>query len=253
MCKMKQEKALTLSTLFSSAVNLSALSLFPEAAAAISACSPVLQRSMELALSSMGASRMTDREKQRIGDTIKYAINIAVRNIETGRSIKQKELEGQEVEALIEIVCRAAAEDAQELKEKAYASLIGNFAFQDKFDIGALSNLAKILKDTPLDELCLIAALHGQETINYEPVYNALLNSGDLVAGELVNHFLSLRNRGITVRTYPFTTNHTIGSVKLSTYGEEFFELANLNELDPEESSRLKDCLNLYLQNATRP
>ena len=252
MCKMKKEKASTLSALFSSALNLSALSLLPEAAAAISACSPVLQRSMELALSSMGASRMTDREKQRIGDTIKYAINIAVRNIETGRSIKQKELEGQEVEALIEIVCRAA-EDAQELKEKAYASLIGNFAFQDKFDIGALSNLAKILKDTPLDELCLIAALHGQETINYEPVYNALLNSGDLVAGELVNHFLSLRNQGITVRTYPFTTNHTIGSVKLSAYGERFCELANLNELDPEESSRLKDCLNLYLQNATQP
>lgn len=253
MCKMKKEKASTLSALFSSAVNLSALSLPPEAAAVISACSPALQRSMEIALSNMGASRMTDREKQRVESTIRYAISIADRNVKTGWSIKQKELEGLEVEAFIEIVYRAAAEDAQEMKEKAYASLIGNFAFQDRFDMGALSNLAIILDDLSLDELRLIAALHGQDATNYEPVYNALLNNDDLVAGELVNHFQSLRNRGFTVRSRPFALNHTIGNIKLSAYGERFCELANLNELDPEESSRLKARLNMYLQDVTQP
>lgn len=245
---MEQEKSQTLSALFTTAVNLTALSLLPEAASVLSAFSPALQRSMEIALSNMGAARLADREKQRVGNTIAYAINVADKKIKAGYPIKQKELEGLDVEALIETICRAAAEDAQELKEIAYASLIGNFAFQDKFDIGALFNIAKILKGLSIDELRLIAVLHGRVTTNYEPVYNALLNNGDLVAGELVNHFLSLRNQGITVRTYPFTTNHTIGSVKLSAYGENLCDLANLDILDPEECSRLRDYLTQYIK-----
>ena len=193
---------------------------------------------------------MTNREKQRVGNTIAYAINVADRNIRAGHSIKQTVLDGLEVDALIETVSRAAAEDAQELKEIAYGSLIGNFAFQDKFDLGALYTLARVLKELSMDELLLIATLCGQDTTNYEPIYNALLNNGDLVAGELVNHFLSLRNQGITVRTYPFTTNHTIGSVRLSAFGEGLCELADLNMLDSDECSHLKSTLNLYIQQA---
>lgn len=250
---MEQEKSLTLSALFTTAVNLGTLALIPEASALLSACSPALQRTVEVALSNMGASHMTNREKQRVGHTLAYAIDIADRNIKAGRSIKQTELKGLEVEALIETLCRASAEDAQELKEIAYASLIGNFAFQDIFDMGALYTLAKVLKDLSKDELLLIAALHGQDTTNYEPVYNSLLNKEDFVAGELVNHFLSLRNRGLTVRPYPFTTNHTIGNTKLSAFGEGLCELAELEMLDPEECACLKSHLNQYIQNANQP
>lgn len=250
---MEHDKTLTLSALFTTAVNLGTLALIPEASAVLSACSPALQRTVEVALSNMGATHMTNREKQRVGNTIAYAIDIADRNIKAGRPIKQTELKGLEVEALIETLCRTSAEDAQESKEIAYASLIGNFAFQDKFDMGALYTLAKVLKDLSKDELLLIAALHGQDTTNYEPVYNSLLNKEDFVAGELVNHFLSLRNRGLTVRPYPFTTNHTIGNTKLSAFGEGLCELAELEMLDPEECTCLKSCLNQYIQNANQP
>ena len=249
---MEQEKSLTLSALFTTAINLGTLALIPEASAVLSACSPALQRTVEVALSNIGASYMTNREKQRVGNTIAYAISIADRNIKVGRPIKQSELNGLEVEALIESLCRASAEDAQELKEIAYASLIGNFAFQDKFDMGALYTLAKVLKDLSKDELLLIAALHGQDTTNYEPVYNSLLNNGDLVAGELVNHFLSLRNHGLTIRPYPFTTNHTIGNTKLSAFGEGLCKLAELEMLDPEDCSHLKGYLDQYVQNANQ-
>ncbi|MBO6237663.1 MAG: hypothetical protein J6N50_02620 [Bacteroidales bacterium] len=244
---MTNEKASDISAAVMATINLATLSLSSEASGILSAFSPVIQNGIQRVLTTIGPSKLTDREKVRVGASVHWAIKAIEEHRNAGHSALQDQFDAKTIDALIESLFRAASEDSQEQKDQAYGSLLGNFAYQNKFDGGALFTLAKILKELTFDEMLLIASLYGRPAENYEPIYNKFLNNEDLVAGELVNHFLRLRDFGVTVRTYPYTTNHTVGSLKLSALGQGLYELAGLDKLAPEECSRLRDLLDIYI------
>lgn len=242
---MDREKASNLSSAITTAVGLVTLmsSVPEEVVAFVAALTPAMQRSLETVLTSINPSRMSIREKKRVNSSLARALEVAQGHMDSGESVQMPEFDYEQVEIIIETVLRAAAEDAQEKKDFAFGSLIGHFAYQGVFESGALYTLSKILKDLSYDELLLVAALKDKPSTNYEPIYNKLLNENDVVAGELVNHFLRLKELGLTVRTYPFTTNHTVGSLKLSALGEGLCNLADLDKMDPEESEKLRGFL----------
>ena len=244
---MKQENASDISAAVMTTINLAALTLSSEASGILSAFAPIIQNGVQRALTNIGQNKLTEREKVRVGSSVYWAIKAIEEHQKAEHPALQDQFDAQTIDALIESLFRAASEDSQEQKDQAYGSLLGNFAYQNKFDGGALFTLAKILKELTFDEMLLIASLYGRPTENYEPIYNKFLNNEDLVAGELVNHFLRLRDFGVTVRTYPYTTNHTVGSLKLSALGQGLYELAGLDKLAPEECSRLRNLLDIYI------
>ena len=242
---MDDKQATLISAAAVSAINFASLSLTEDFTILFSAISPIVQVAIERGLHAIGANRLSDREKLRIGSAVWWAHKVAEENINSGKFIKLNQYEGDDVTSLVESIFRAASEDSQEKKDMAYGAFLGNFAFQDQFDRGALFSMARILKDLSYDELLLIAALSGQSGRNYEPFYEKLDNEEDLRCGEMVGYFVRLRNLGITKRVAPFRLGSSIGNLKLSALGEELCSQARLCDMDVEECESLRSYINM--------
>lgn len=242
---MDERNASVVSAVITSVINLATLSLPESASGVFSAISPAVQLAIERSLSAIGAARLSDREKLRIGSAVWWASRTVEENRRAGKIVMQPQIDQAEMSALVESVFRAASEDSQEKKDRAYGVFLGNFAFQDRFDGGALFAMAKIVKDLSLDELLLIAALNGRPGMNYEEIFKKLEREGDLRCGEMVGYFTRLRNLGLTIRVAPVSLGSSIGNLKLSALGEALCDLARLREIDPEQCDALGQYLNL--------
>ena len=240
------EKAAAISVAITSAINLATLSLSESSSRVVSAISPMMQLAIECGLSAIGPNRLSEREKYRVGSAVWWASKVAEDNIRAGRSVSQQQFEQDDLTALVESLFRAASEDSQEKKDMAYGAFLGNFAFQDQFDGGALFAMARILKDLSFDELLLMASLDGRPGMNYESFYKKLDQEGDLRCGEMIGYFVRLRNLGLTVRVVPITLGSNIGNLKLSALGEALCHMAMLDDLDPEQLESLRGYLDLF-------
>jgi len=247
---MDDKKSAVISAAITSAINMASLALSDGVSGVISAISPMVQLAIERGLSAIGAGRMSEREQTRIGSAVYWAAQVVEENSRAGRIIQQSQFTQDDMSILVESIFRAVSEDSQEKKEKAYGALLGNFAFQNKFDAGALFTMAKMLKEMSLDELLLIAALKGRPGMNYEAYYKKLDQEGDLKCGEMVGHFMRLRNLGIVVRVVPISLGSTVGNLKLSALGEAFCDLAKLYDIDPVACDALRAYLDLYAKPA---
>lgn len=247
---MNEKQSSALGAVITSALNVASLSLSESSASVFAAISPMVQTAIEMSLLAIGTSRLSDREKFRAGVAVWQATSVAKENLVAGKKILQDWMDQEGLAAMIESVFRAAAEDSQEKKEKAYGAFLGNFAFQNKFDAGALFTMAKMLKEMSMDELLLIAALKGRPGMNYESFYKKLDQEGDLKCGEMVGHFMRLRNLGIVVRVVPISLGSTVGNLKLSALGEAFCDLAKLYDIDPVACDALRKYLDLYAKPA---
>lgn len=110
--------------------------------------------------------------------------------------------------------------------------------------------MAQIIKNLSLDELLLIAVLNGRPGMNYEEFFKKLEQDGDLRCGEMVGYFTRLRNLGLTIRVLPISMASSIGCLKLSALGEALCDLANLQEIDPEQYNSLRQYLDLFAKSA---
>ena len=247
---MDEKKASIIGAVATSAINLATLSLPETTAGIFSAISPIVQGAIERGLSTMGAARLSDREKHRIGSTVWWATRVIEDNLRVGKNVMQSQIDQERIDAFVESVFRAASEDAQEKKDKAYGVFLGNFAFQDKFDGGALFTMAQIIKELSLDELLLIAALNGRPGMNYEEIFKKFEQDGDLRCGEMVGFFTRLRNLGLVIRVLPISMASGIGCLKLSARGEALCDLAKLQEIDPEQYNSLRQYLDLFAKPA---
>lgn len=247
---MDDKQAQLISASVASAINVVSLSLTDSSVGVFSAVSPLVQVAIENSLLAIGAKRLSGREKLRIGSAVWWACKVAEENINSGLTIKHDQFEEDEVTALIESVFRAASEDCQEKKDQAYGSFLGNFAFQDHFDRGALFSMAKILKDLSYDELLLIAALNGESGKNYESFYEKLAREDDLRCGEMVGYFVRLGNLGITKKVAPFVLGSNIGNIQLSALGKELCRQARLCDMDAEQCEALRRYINTFARPA---
>lgn len=247
---MDEKQSQLISASVASAINVVSLSLTDSSVGVFSAVSPLVQVAIENSLLAIGAKRLSEREKRRIGSTVWWACKVAKDNISSGKTILHDQFEEDDVTALIESVFRAASEDCQEKKDQAYGSFLGNFSYQNQFDGGALFTMATILKDLSYDELLLIAALYGQPVKNYESIYQKLVQEGDLRCGEMVGAFTRLCNLGIIKRVAPFFVGSNIGNIQLSALGEELCRQARLCDLDVVECDTLKNYISLFAKPA---
>ena len=205
---------------------------------------------IERSLSAIGASRLSERERFRIGSSVFWAAQVAEENSRAGKMVQQGQFAQDDMTTLVESVFRAASEDSQEKKGKAYGTFLGNVAFQNQVDGGALFAMAKILKDLSFDELLLIAALKGRPEMYYEPFFQKLNQEGNLRCGEMVGYFVRLHNLGLTIRVRPISMSEIIGNLKLSALGDALCDMANLCEMDPEQRDELRKYLDTYAKPA---
>lgn len=241
-----------ISASIASALGVAALSLPDETARVFSMIAPSIQTAIDSALSTIGSTRCSKRERVRIGSAVWWALKVAEENVNAGKRILQIDFDQADVNSLVEVLFRAAMDDSQELKNQAYGSLLGNYVYQDKFDGGALYSIAKILRDMSFDELLLIAALMEQPAMNYEMLYTKLEKDGDLVAGELVGHFSRLKDLGLIVRVFPVSLGSVIGNIRLSAMGEALCGIADLVRLAPKQVENLQGYLRLNSQEVKR-
>lgn len=126
---MDEKKASIISAATTFAINLAALSLPESTLGVFAAISPVVQVAIERGLSAIGADRLPDREMRRIGSTTLWAKRVVEENLRERKKVMQSQIDQEEIDAFVESVFRAASEDAQEKKDKAYGVFGGNFAF----------------------------------------------------------------------------------------------------------------------------
>ena len=249
---MEDKTTAYISASITSALGVASLSLSDETAQIFSMIAPSIQTAIDFALSTIGSTRFSKREQVRIGSAVWWALKVAEENVHAGKRILQVRFDQTEVNSVVETIFRAAIEDSQELKDRAYGTLLGNFVYQDKFDGGALYSIAKILRDLSFDELLLIAALKDLPAMNYEMLYTKLEKDGDLVAGELVGHFSRLKDLGLIVRVFPVSLGSFIGNLQLSAMGEALCDIADLERLAPKQVESLCGYLKLNSQEVKR-
>lgn len=245
---MEDKTTAYISASITSALSVASLSLSDETAQVFSMIAPSIQTAIDFALSTIGSARFSKREQVRIGSAVWWALKVAEENAHAGKRILQVQFDQTEINSLVETIFRAAIEDSQELKDRAYGTLLGNYVYQDKFDGGALYSIAKVLRDMSFDELLLIAALKDQPAMNYEMLYAKLVKDGDLVAGELVGKFSRLKDLGLIVRAAPFSLGSVIGNIRLSAMGDALCDITDLVRLAPEQVENLQGYLKLNSQ-----
>ncbi len=243
---MDSKEASIVSAAITSALGLASLSLPDETASVFSVMLPSVQSAIDMGLSTIGLDRLSHREQYRVGSVVWWALKIAKENEQAGRTVLQTEFNQGDVNSLVEALFRAAAEDSQELKDRAYGCLLGNFAYQDKFDSGALFPMAKMLKEMSVDELLLLAALKGRPAMNYELIYERLEHDGSLREGEMFGYFARFRSRGLTARVKPVSSSSYIGNIMISALGDVFCDLADLQEIDSVQCDEMRGYLDVY-------
>ena len=213
---------------------------------AIANCSPVIQRGFEVALETIGSNRFSNNEKKRLAHTFLSAAQKAAENNSKQKSLAPSFESSDDLEDILEDLLCAASDDSQEKKDEVYGRFIGNFPYQGQFNKTSVYMLARIIRELSYDELLLLSILYELGSTNFESINTCFVNTENVTAGEICYYFMHFRNLGLTVRTFPFSTGSTIGTIKLSSLGKGLCEMMELLNLDPEERTKMQATLDLY-------
>ena len=103
------------------------------------------------------------REKQRIGATLRFALQKIQENIKNGREIRQDSFfqkqphERSGAEEILEGILLVAQREHEEKKLRFYGNLFGNLAFHSEIDRAQANLLIRIADQMSYRQICLLA------------------------------------------------------------------------------------------------
>jgi hypothetical protein len=248
---MKSIERSDLSALLTSALSLAAafgLPLSPDALTVLSSCAPILDRSINRVLGLFEKKSFARMESVRLGICYSEIAATVKRNREKGLdAIMHDPHDGKDgyskTEEVIEAVFKAAINDAQTVKAKVYGTLIGNLAFQSRYDDTQAYLLLKTAEQLSYYELCLIAVLNKYQAKDYSRIEHRAYECEDSNIAELFMAMVHLQNLGLFKRVRPFSLGLIIYNLELSFVGRDLCRLLELETLEKADQDTIENLL----------
>lgn len=191
-------------------------------------------------------------ESIRLGICYSEIATTVKRNQEKGLDVIMPNLQdGQKeysrAEEVIEAVFKAAINDAQTVKSKLYGTLIGNLAYQSRYDDTQAFLLLKTAEQLSYYELCLIAVLSKYRAKNFSKIEQKAYESEDSDITELFIAMVHIQNLGLFKRVRPFSLGLIIENLELSFVGRDLCHLLELETLEKADQDKIENLLIKYI------
>jgi len=247
---MKEEYIEDVSALITSALSLAVglgYDISADTATLFGSITPVVQRTISRVLTVFQGKSFAKIESARMGVCYNSLVESIKKNEADGKPyndafFSQGSVYGK-IDELAEAVLRAAMDDSQIVKSHHYGKLLGNALYQTKYDESSIFLLLRIAQKLSFDELCLLAVLNDMPQKNYEVLVN-----GDDKRAELMVMMANLKASGILRRMPPFSVGATLDNLQISVLGKDLYTLMDLQELDPNAISDLKQLIDFYVR-----
>jgi len=227
--------------------------------------SPQLTHALVDVAGEIGQRTLGDREKERIGATLAFAVekirrNLRQWNVRDDGFFQQQPSERASAEEILEGVLLEAQRDHEEKKLRFYGTLYANIAFKPWIDRAQANALIRVGEDLTYRQLCLLSLFHSDRTPmvharrRFEPFF-VVENQRGLTA--LLHEIFDLGARGL-VRMHDVDPRFTlkvsekhgtatiIGVMKPWAMGAMLYELMELEEVDNADLEVMKALLPQY-------
>lgn len=244
---MKEEHIEDVSAMITSALSLAVglgFDISADIATLYGSITPVVQRTISRVLTVFQGKSFAKIECVRLGVCYNSLVESIKKNEAAGNTYNEAFFSQGPVygkaDELAEAVLRAAMDDSQNIKSHHYGRLLGNALYQTKYDESSVFLLLRIAQKLSFDELCLLAVLNDMPKQNYEVLVN-----GDDKRAELMVMMVNLKASGILKRMPSFAVGATLDNLQISALGKDLYTLMDLQELDSNVVSALKQLIDL--------
>ena len=253
---MKDATRSDISALVTTIVSLAAtsgLQLPSDALSILSSCAPLLDRSINRVLGLFEKKSFARMESMRLGVCYSEIAATVKRNQEKGLNVIMPDLQNSQneyskAEEVIEAVFKAAINDAQTVKSKLYGTLIGNLAYQSRYDDTQAYLLLKTVQQLSYYELCLIVALTKLPPKNYFLVeQNAHLSNSSEIA-ELYMALMHIKSLGLFKGVEPYTLGRNLDNLEFSFVGKDLCRLLELEKLERSDLDKIESLLRCHIR-----
>lgn len=163
-------------------------------------------------------------------------------------NLQDSQKEYSKAEEVIEAVFKAAINDAQTIKSKLYGTLIGNLAYQSRYDDTQAYLLLKTVQQLSYYELCLIVALTKLPPKNYYLVeQNAHLTNSSEIA-ELYMALMHIKSLGLFRGVAPYTLGRNLDNLEFSFVGKDLCRLLELEKLERSDLDKIESLLRCHIR-----